>query len=652
MQFLSGNNAKRRAAFNILGGIALASLAACGGGGGSDSSSGSAGGYTASGEVSGLNGQVKLQYNNQVLTLNQNGAFQLPGTFENNSDIQLSVQESPFTQTCVLANPAPRHVSSANVSDINISCVPLGQLTGHVAQYFTGANIDGAQIKLMATSNGQPIVVAQATSDANGQFSINGIGVSDRFVLSVVKAGFGEQGLTYSNTSNSPNLDSSIALVPAQNVESFDPTAAKVLQINGADVVSLPANALLRADGTGPASPVTANIAIIDPSSDTSVMPGNYQTLDTATGTTRQIESFGALSVRFTDSSGQALQLAAGATATISIPLSAATVPANAPATIPLFYFNESTGYWVEEGSATLQQVGGAYFYVGQVNHFTVWNADRIYETIFVNGCVNDAAGNPAALVHVGSSGQNYIGSSSVITDIAGQFSIPVRINSTVLISALAESQSRTQIVTTATTTITLSECLTLASDAASVKLTWGENPTDLDSHLYGPNDAGGQFHIYFGDDSALVGSTLFSLDVDDTSGFGPEITSIPSFPVPGTYSYYVNLYSGIGTIDSSPARVELNMGGAITVFSPASASGPVTRNWHVFDIVVDSALHAVLVPVQQFITAMPVLVGDSGGVQLESVRAVQRSASRPGSDANRKVELLSDMVKRKYYAE
>lgn len=633
----------------FLGMVTITGLSACGGGGGGSSDDSAATTYKASGQVSGLQGSVKLTYNNQTVTLSQNGNFELPGSFNNNSDVQLSIAESPFTQACSLANPATRHVSSANITDINIACTALGHLTGRVSEYFTGTSIPGAQVSIMATSNGQQVPIAQVISDANGQFVVDGVGVSDRFVISARKSGYGEQAVIYSNTATMADLTGNITLLAAQVTSTFDATTANAIAINAVNVVSLPANALVLTGGTAPVGAVTASVTIIDASSDTSVMPGNYQARD-VNGVVSQIESFGALSIQFFDSNGAPLQLAPGAMATISIPLSAGVTPASAPASIPLFYFDDATGYWVEQGSANLQQINGGYYYVGQVNHFTVWNADRTYETVSINGCVKDAAGAAVPFARVSSYGRTYIGSASVLTDIAGQFSVPARINSSVLVSTNTSSQSQTQIVATLNQPVPLADCLILAPDTATVKLTWGELPDDLDSHLYGPDGNSGQFHIYFAHQAQEVGSTVLALDVDDVTSFGPEIITIPAFPVAGTYSYYVNNYSGdsAGTILASPARVELNLNGIRTVFSPASASGAVSEDWHVFDIVVDNALQPTVVPIQQFVSGAPVIATPPPTVQSQSLRAVRLAAPRVADESK---NILQQQVDKKYYA-
>jgi uncharacterized protein YfaP (DUF2135 family) len=69
------------------------------------------------------------------------------------------------------------------------------------------------------------------------------------------------------------------------------------------------------------------------------------------------------------------------------------------------------------------------------------------------------------------------------------------------------------------------------------VLLSWDSDGTDLDLHLVTPDGE----HIYYGNRTAPSGA---GLDIDVTSGYGPEIISVPS-PRRGTYLVYVNYYGG-----------------------------------------------------------------------------------------------------------
>jgi uncharacterized protein YfaP (DUF2135 family) len=70
------------------------------------------------------------------------------------------------------------------------------------------------------------------------------------------------------------------------------------------------------------------------------------------------------------------------------------------------------------------------------------------------------------------------------------------------------------------------------------VVLSWDSDNTDLDLHVISPD---GQ-HVFYGAREAANGGAL---DVDVTTGFGPEIFATPS-PLPGTYLVFIN-YFGAG---------------------------------------------------------------------------------------------------------
>lgn len=69
------------------------------------------------------------------------------------------------------------------------------------------------------------------------------------------------------------------------------------------------------------------------------------------------------------------------------------------------------------------------------------------------------------------------------------------------------------------------------------VVLSWGSDGTDVDLHVITPD--GG--HGFYGNRVLENGGAL---DVDVTTGFGPEIFSMPAI-LPGTYLVYVNYYGG-----------------------------------------------------------------------------------------------------------
>jgi hypothetical protein len=85
------------------------------------------------------------------------------------------------------------------------------------------------------------------------------------------------------------------------------------------------------------------------------------------------LQSFGVVAVEINDATGNKLQLANGKTANITMPIPSE-LQNNAPASIPLWYFDNEKGVWKREGKATKQ----ASNYVGVVSHFTFWNVGDI----------------------------------------------------------------------------------------------------------------------------------------------------------------------------------------------------------------------------------------------------------------------------------
>ncbi|HEY8025414.1 MAG TPA: DUF2135 domain-containing protein [Burkholderiaceae bacterium] len=83
------------------------------------------------------------------------------------------------------------------------------------------------------------------------------------------------------------------------------------------------------------------------------------------------------------------------------------------------------------------------------------------------------------------------------------------------------------------------------------VVLMWDTDGTDLDLHVISPDGE----HVFYGHRSSANGGAL---DVDVTTGYGPEIYANPS-PAEGVYHVYVNYYgSGQGRQDVTTAQVAI----------------------------------------------------------------------------------------------
>lgn len=117
------------------------------------------------------------------------------------------------------------------------------------------------------------------------------------------------------------------------------------------------------------------------------------------------------------------------------------------------------------------------------------------------------------------------------------------------------------------------------------IVLSWGAQPNDLDSHLFGPTESGGRFHILYNSRGSLDRSPLAALDVDDTSSYGPETVTIVR-QVDGVYRYAVHHYAGSSTLSSSGAVVQVFRGATlIGRFEPPTGASGSKDVWTVFEL-------------------------------------------------------------------
>jgi hypothetical protein len=109
--------------------------------------------------------------------------------------------------------------------------------------------------------------------------------------------------------------------------------------------------------------------------------------------------------------------------------------------------------------------------------------------------------------------------------------------------------------------------------------LSWGEAPRDLDSHLFTPVIDGAAHHVYYANSGSADSAPYAWLDVDDTSSWGPEATTIETL-YPGTYTFSVYDWSGDGLLSTSSAHVEVFSGRNRVGGYDVPATGGDAPNW------------------------------------------------------------------------
>ena len=446
-------------------------------------------------------------------------------------------------------------------------------IQGSVIDSATGAGLSGAAVRFSGSS---------LTSDSQGLYSQANAAPAARMVIEGAATGFESLfGVT-----------EVLGSVPAVNILRLTPlgTTATLTIASGGTVtqtgtpasVSVPANALVYAGGG--ATPATADVRVtaIDIGSDSNLLSGDF----TDSGGT-QVQAYGSVVL----SSSPALDVVAGQPLTLQIPLSSRS--ALTPASATLYYLDTATGRWVADGTATL--VSGAQpYYTAAVTRFAQWMVGTaLTATQTVSGCVVDDAGAAAANVRIAADGINYSSIAYTTTTAQGQFTLQLPTS-----SRSAVQGRRGAFLTNATAVdvqsapISLLTCLTIpTTNAATMRLTWGASPSDIDSHLRVPGGA----HVYYASQGSLSAEPNASLDVDDVTGFGPEVTTIRK-PKVGIYRFYLHNFSQTFApgMTGSPTRVELNYVGRTVVFSPPSGEGSALW-WHLFDLEVQADCSMVL---------------------------------------------------------
>ncbi len=271
-----------------------------------------------------------------------------------------------------------------------------------------------------------------AMTNSAGLFSFDKIGtVNNRSVLKFTKDGYFT--VTRSEIKQS---ESSIEVVmhPKGNSNisvstNFSAGTAKTLAVQGMKV-TIPASSLIRADGSVYTGNVNADMLYLDPNNEnfTTMMPGGDMQAARTDNTSATLISYGMVEVSLADDNGNLLQLKTGSESEITYPIPAG-MENNPPATIPLWFFDEERGLWIEEGTATLK----GNVYVGHVTHFSWHNLDVPAERVTIKGKVTDCNGDPVPNVKV-TVDQTYDK-----TDANGNYQVYVPANTPVTVTVLSK---------------------------------------------------------------------------------------------------------------------------------------------------------------------------------------------------------------------
>lgn len=294
------------------------------------------------------------------------------------------------------------------IATMIMSCNPDDSLNGGNDDntpntgYNYGASVNRDFSGLILDTSGNAVVGATVTigsastqTNSKGLFTMQGASVREKFAfVKVTKSGF---------------INGSRTLVPTTglnrvNIMMIPKTTTATINSGANSTVSLPNGTQVKFDGSfkdessnAYSGSVSVAMYHLKPSNTNlqELMPGSLLATN-SNSEAKILETLGMLHVELTGSSGQKLNIADGHTAEITMEIDA-TQLATAPATIPLWSFDESIGMWREEGSAT--KVGNKY--VGNVSHFSWWNCDTPLDFCTLNVHAQNSAGSPLGNVKI-----------------------------------------------------------------------------------------------------------------------------------------------------------------------------------------------------------------------------------------------------------
>ncbi len=321
--------------------------------------------------------------------------------------------------------------SCTNDDNFNASENSIGVESTNVLAENFGAPILRDFLGKISDINGQPLnnvnitIGSDATTtDINGVFILKDAQVNERFgYIKAEKLGFIDASRSVVPTEGSNQI--AIIMLPKSTIATTQSGTAETISLSNGAAVVLQGDYINESRETYEGT-VKVTLHYLDAAAEETQtqMPGMLYAQN-SDGREQGLQTFGMLAVELTGSNGEELNLADGSTAEIRVPVSQSLL-SSAPQTIPLWYFNEDFGYWIEEGEATLE--GDSY--VGNVSHFSFWNCDNPFDAI--NLCINltDTTFSPLTGITVKLTSQQF-GSRNGITNEDGQVCGLVPINET-----------------------------------------------------------------------------------------------------------------------------------------------------------------------------------------------------------------------------
>jgi hypothetical protein len=369
---------------------------------------------------------------------------------------------------------------------------------------------------------------ATATTNVNGEFTINNTSLNKNAgVIKVVKPGF-FNGFRTIVVNEGKQHFVQVKMIKKNLRGIIDAGAGGALNMASGMKLSLSAGTVVvKSTGTAYTGQVSVAEGFINPVAKDGnlIMPGDLRGIN-ANGEEKMLQSFGMVAIELLGAGGEELQIATGKTAALSFPIPAS-LQGNAPGSIALWSFDETTGLWKEEGTASKNGT----VYEGTVKHFSFWNCDVSQPLVDFSATFKDQNGNPIryATVKLTVTSMNGIQSWGY-TDSAGYVHGKIFANATFRLELISQCETTIHTQTfnttsaaanlgsiTVTVTSTQATVSGTAITCAGTPVTNGYTQILVDGRYYNANITNGVFSLPITLCSTPITATVMAVDIANT---------------------------------------------------------------------------------------------------------------------------------------
>jgi len=274
-------------------------------------------------------------------------------------------------------------------------------------------------------------------SDPSGLYTIQNV-PKGNYVLSATKEGYAPYSIAIEVGDILPltvniTLVKQIKILDIPNIENGG-TASD----SSGNAITLPPNSFFDKVGNPITGPVEVYITPLDLKTPGGIeaFPGGFQGIPSSKqGERVDLESFALADFTIKQNGEEVYLNTSGkednpAEITLDLPDDS---PLNAGEEVPLWYFDEEKGIWIESGKGTVYNDGGNKYYKAQIQHLSWWNCDApITDKTCIQGYLKDNKGQPIKGAVVKGVGVSYNGVTTTYSEETGFFCVNVKGNSTV----------------------------------------------------------------------------------------------------------------------------------------------------------------------------------------------------------------------------